>query len=200
MDMSAFDLDGAVGAIDSAADFDRTPLLSSPSPPPPTNSSPSSAAAGETTEEQDFSLSTLPHTGYMNFSERHVFWSLQTLFIFPSSGFLVINPLSLILKAWPSDSADTVLGLHFPTPTTASQVQGDPTLKKKAWHLDCMPFAFLAGIRPRDSRPVSLVRFGQKNLPSAHSTSLSLSLSFSIYIYIYIVGTDKSNDLDHSAK
>jgi len=88
MDMSAFDLDGAVGAVDSAADFDRTPLLSSPSPPPPTTSSPSSAAARETTEKQDFSLSTLPHTGYTNFSERHVFWSLQIFYFFLSVALL----------------------------------------------------------------------------------------------------------------
>ena len=74
------------------------------------------------------------------------------------------------------------MGLHFPTPTTASQVQGDSTLKEKAWYLDCMPFVFLASIRPRDSQPVSLVRFGQKNLPSAHFTSVDIY----IYVYIYI--------------
>ena len=39
---------------------------------------------------------------------------------------------------------DTIFGLHFPTPASDSQVQADPSLKEKAWHLTWMPLAFLA--------------------------------------------------------
>ena len=34
-------------------------------------------------------------------------------------------------KACPTDSNDTIFGLHFPTPATESQVQLDPFLKEK---------------------------------------------------------------------
>ena len=42
---------------------------------------------------------------------------------------------SLRLKACPTDRDDTIFGLNFPTPATDSQVQADPSLKEKAWHL-----------------------------------------------------------------
>jgi len=38
-------------------------------------------------------------------------------------------------KACPTDPNDTIFGLHFPTPATDPQVQADPSLKEKAWHL-----------------------------------------------------------------
>jgi len=52
-------------------------------------------------------------------------------------------------KACPADPDDTIFGLHFPTPATDSQVQADPSLKEKAWHLTWMPLAFLASLRPQ---------------------------------------------------
>jgi len=52
-------------------------------------------------------------------------------------------------KACPTDPYDTIFGLHFPTPVTDSQVQADPSLKEKAWHLTWMPLAFLASLRPQ---------------------------------------------------
>jgi len=52
-------------------------------------------------------------------------------------------------KACPADPNDTIFGLHFPTPVTDSQVQVDPSLKEKAWHLTWMPLAFLASLRPQ---------------------------------------------------
>jgi len=51
-------------------------------------------------------------------------------------------------KACPTDPNDTIFGLHFPTPVTDSQIQADPSLKEKAWHLTWMPLAFLASLRP----------------------------------------------------
>jgi len=39
-------------------------------------------------------------------------------------------------KACPIDPDHTILGLHFPTPPTDSQIQADPSLKKKSWHLN----------------------------------------------------------------
>jgi len=56
------------------------------------------------------------------------------------------------LTACPTDPYDTIFGLHFPTPATDSQVQADPSLKEKAWHLSWMPLAFLGH--------ALLVRFG----------------------------------------
>ena len=50
-------------------------------------------------------------------------------------------------KVCPTDPDDTIFVLHFPTPTTDSQVQTDPSLKEKAWHLTWMPLAFLANLR-----------------------------------------------------
>jgi len=52
-------------------------------------------------------------------------------------------------KACPTDLDDTICGLHFPTPATDSQVQADPSLKEKAWHLTWMLLAFLASLRPQ---------------------------------------------------
>jgi len=52
-------------------------------------------------------------------------------------------------KAYPTDPDDTIFGLHFPTPATDSQIQADPFLKEKAWHLTWMPLAFLASLRPQ---------------------------------------------------
>jgi len=52
-------------------------------------------------------------------------------------------------KACPADSDDTIFGRHFPTPATDSQVQADPSLKEKAWHLTWIPLAFLASLRPQ---------------------------------------------------
>jgi len=52
-------------------------------------------------------------------------------------------------KACPTDPDDTIYGLHFPTPITDSQVQVDPSLKVKAWHLTWMPLAFLASLQPQ---------------------------------------------------
>jgi len=52
-------------------------------------------------------------------------------------------------KACPTDPGDTIFGLHFPTPATDSQVQADPSLKEKAWHLTWIPLAFLASLRPQ---------------------------------------------------
>jgi len=52
-------------------------------------------------------------------------------------------------KACSTDPDDTIFGLHFPTPATDSQVQVDPSLKEKTWHLTWMPFAFLARLRPQ---------------------------------------------------
>jgi len=53
------------------------------------------------------------------------------------------------LKACPTESDDTIFGLHFPTPATDSQVHADPSLKEKAWHLTWMPLAFLVSLRPQ---------------------------------------------------
>jgi len=52
-------------------------------------------------------------------------------------------------KACPADPDDTNFGLHFPTPATDTQVQADPSLKEKAWHLTWMPLASLASLRPQ---------------------------------------------------
>jgi len=52
-------------------------------------------------------------------------------------------------KVCPADPDDTIFGLHFPTPATDSQVQADPSLKEKAWHLTWMPLAFLPRWRPQ---------------------------------------------------
>jgi len=52
-------------------------------------------------------------------------------------------------KACPADPDDTTFGLYFPTPATDSQVQADPSLKEKAWHLTWMSLAFLASLRPQ---------------------------------------------------
>jgi len=52
-------------------------------------------------------------------------------------------------KACPTDPDDTNFGLHFPTPATDSQVQTDPSLREKVWHLNWMPLAFLASLRPK---------------------------------------------------
>jgi len=52
-------------------------------------------------------------------------------------------------KACPADPDDTIFGLHFPTAATDSQVQADPSLKEKVWHLTWMPLAFLASLRPQ---------------------------------------------------
>jgi len=52
-------------------------------------------------------------------------------------------------KACPTDPDDTIFGLHFPTPATDSQVQANPSLKEKSWHLTWMPLAFLASLRPQ---------------------------------------------------
>ena len=52
-------------------------------------------------------------------------------------------------KACPADPDDTISGLHFPPPPTGSQVQADPSLKEKTWHLDWMPLGFLASFRPQ---------------------------------------------------
>ena len=49
-------------------------------------------------------------------------------------------------KACPADPDGTIFGLHFPTPATDSQVQADPCLKEKAWHLTWMPLTFLASL------------------------------------------------------
>jgi len=53
------------------------------------------------------------------------------------------------LKVCPADPDDTIFGLHFPTPATDSQVQADPSLKEKVWHLIWMLLAFLASLRPQ---------------------------------------------------
>jgi len=52
-------------------------------------------------------------------------------------------------KACPTDPKDTIFGLHFPTPPPDSQIQADPSLKEKAWHLTWMPLVFLANLRPQ---------------------------------------------------
>jgi len=52
-------------------------------------------------------------------------------------------------KFFPTDPIDTIFGLHFPTPASDTQVQADPSLKEKTWHLTWMPLAFLASLRPQ---------------------------------------------------
>jgi len=52
-------------------------------------------------------------------------------------------------KACPADPNDTIFGLHFPTPTTDSQVQADHSLKEKAWHLTWIPLTFFASLWPQ---------------------------------------------------
>jgi len=52
-------------------------------------------------------------------------------------------------KGCPADPDDTIFGLHFPTPATDSQLQTDPSLKEKAWHLTWMPLTLLASLRPQ---------------------------------------------------
>jgi len=52
-------------------------------------------------------------------------------------------------KACPTDPDDTIFGLHFPSTPTDSQIQADPSLKEKTWHLNWMPLAFLASFRPQ---------------------------------------------------
>jgi len=53
-------------------------------------------------------------------------------------------------KACPADPNDKKSGLHFfPTLATDSQVQADPSLKEKAWHLSWMLLALLASLRPQ---------------------------------------------------
>jgi len=39
-------------------------------------------------------------------------------------------------KASPADPDDSSFGLHFPTSPTDSQIQADPSLKEKTWHLN----------------------------------------------------------------
>jgi len=51
-------------------------------------------------------------------------------------------------KVCPTDPDATIFGLHCPTPPTDSQIQADPSFKKKTWHLNWMPLAFLASFRP----------------------------------------------------
>ena len=51
--------------------------------------------------------------------------------------------------ACPTDRDDTIFDLHFPTPPTDSQMQADPSLKEKTWHLNWMPLVFLASFRPK---------------------------------------------------
>jgi len=41
------------------------------------------------------------------------------------------------------------LAFIFPTPATDSQVQADPSLKEKAWHLTWMLLAFLTSLWPQ---------------------------------------------------
>jgi len=52
-------------------------------------------------------------------------------------------------KLCPADPDDIIFGLHFPTLATDSQVQADPSLKEKVWHLTWMPLAVLASLRPQ---------------------------------------------------
>jgi len=52
-------------------------------------------------------------------------------------------------KACPTDPDEPIFCLHFPTPATDSQVQADPSLEEKTWHLTWMPLAFLASLRPQ---------------------------------------------------
>ena len=52
-------------------------------------------------------------------------------------------------KAFPTHPDDSIFGLHVPTPPTDSQIQADPSLKEKAWHLTWIPLAFLASLRPQ---------------------------------------------------
>ena len=54
-----------------------------------------------------------------------------------------------LFKACPTDPEDTIFGLHFPPPATDSQVQANPSLKEKAWHLTWMPLVFLASLWPQ---------------------------------------------------
>jgi len=56
---------------------------------------------------------------------------------------------SQCFKTCPSDPDDIIFDVHFPTLTTDSQVQADPSLKGKAWHLTWMPLAFLTNLRPQ---------------------------------------------------
>jgi len=56
---------------------------------------------------------------------------------------------SQCLKACSTDLNDTIFGLHFPTPPTDSQIQADPSLKEKTWHLNWIPLAFPASFQPQ---------------------------------------------------
>jgi len=47
-------------------------------------------------------------------------------------------------QACPTDPDDTLFGLHFPTD---SQIQADPSLNEKTWHLNWMPLAFLTSFQ-----------------------------------------------------
>jgi len=71
-------------------------------------------------------------------------------------------------KACPADPDDTIFGRHFPTPATDSQVQADPSLKEKTWHLTWMPLTFLASLRPQRQPTRFTVRGSRAHLQEAH--------------------------------
>jgi len=87
------------------------------------------------------------------------------------------------LKVCPADPDYTILGMHFPTPPTDSQIQADPSLsKEKTWHLNQMPLAFLTGFRPqRYSTPFIGVIFSVK-LSGHPSYYYVLILSHALYM------------------
>jgi len=66
--------------------------------------------------------------------------------------------ISQRFKTYPADPDDNIFGLHFPTPVTDSQVQTDPSLKEKAWHLT-RSLSFLT-YGHSDRQHALLVRFG----------------------------------------
>ena len=54
-------------------------------------------------------------------------------------------------KACPPDPDDTIFGLHYPTPPTDSQIQANPSLLEKTWHLIWMVLAFLASFQATET-------------------------------------------------
>ena len=50
------------------------------------------------------------------------------------------------VKVFPTDLDNTIFGLNFPTD---SQIHEGPSLGEKIWHLNWIPFAFLASFRPQ---------------------------------------------------
>jgi len=87
---------------------------------------------------------------------------------------------SQLFRACPTDPNGTIFDLHFPAPPTDSQIQADPSLKEKTWHLNWMPLAFLASFRPkrqptRFTSEMWVIFFVKRSERPSHFCMLTLS-------------------------